>query len=200
MIVYWPWVMDSFYGQPVNLRRSVTFALRSPRARTASLLTDIREAVRAVDASVPLTRVRTLGDVYDRSLDVTSFTVTILTLAAGMALFLGVVGIYGVIAYAVSQRRREIGVRVALGARPVQVRVMFVRQGIKLGAVGVVLGMVAAAILTRLIASLLFGTSPLDPMTYGLVSLGLVAVAGLASYVPARHATMVDPVLALRGE
>jgi ABC-type antimicrobial peptide transport system permease subunit len=138
--------------------------------------------------------------VYDRSLDVTSFTVVLLGIAAGMAMFLGVVGLYGVIAYVASQRRREIGIRIALGARPRDVRLMFVRHGLVLGALGVTLGILGATMLTRLMASLLFGTSRLDPMTYAVVSLGLVAVAGLASYVPARAATTVDPVLALRGE
>ena len=200
MIVYWPWVLESFYGRQLNLRRSVTFAIRTNRAGTASLLTEARDAIRAVDADVPLTRVRTLGDVYDRSLDVTSFTVAMLAIAAGMALFLGIVGIYGVIAYAVSQRRREIGIRVALGARHSEVRLTFVRHGMALAVIGITLGVVGATMLTRLMASLLFGTSPLDPMTYCVVSLGLVATAGLASYVPALAATTIDPVLVLRGE
>jgi predicted permease len=200
VIVYWPWVMESFLGQPLNVRRSVTFAIRTRRAGTANLLTEVRDAVRSVDTNVPLTRVRTLGDVYDRSLDVTSFTVAMLTIAAGMALFLGVVGIYGVIAYAVSQRRREIGIRVALGARSGEVRLAFVRYGMTLGVVGVAVGVIGAAVLTRLMSSLLFGTSALDPITYAVVSLGLVGIAGLASYVPAHTATTIDPVLALRGE
>jgi hypothetical protein len=199
-IVYWPWFMESFLGQSLNVRRSVTFAIRSSRAGTASLLTEVRDTVRAVDAGVPLTRVRTLGDVYDRSLDVTSFTVVLLGIAAGMAVVPGMVGIYGVIAYAVSQRRREIGIRVALGARHRDVRLMFVRRGVVLGALGVAVGVAGAAMLTRLMASLLFGTSPLDPITYGVVSMGLVAIAGVASYVPAHAATTIDPALTLRGE
>jgi predicted permease len=199
-IVYWPWVMESFFGLEMNVRRSVTFAIRTNRTGTASLLTDVRDAIREVDASVPLTRVRTLGDVYDRSLDVTTFTVTMLAIAGGMALFLGVVGIYGVIAYTVTQRRREIAIRVALGAQHSAVRGLFVRHGIMLGAIGVVIGVAGAAILTRVMASLLFGTSALDPMTYGVVSVGLVAIAAFASYVPARSATRVDPVRILRGE
>lgn len=199
-IVYWPWFMESFYGQPLNVRRSVTFAIRTNRAGTASLLTEARDVIRSIDAGVPLTRVRTLGDVYERSLDITSFTVAMLAVAAGMALFLGVVGIYGVIAYTVTQRRREIAIRVALGAPQSEVRLMFVRQGAMLGLMGITFGVAGAAILTRLMASLLFGTSPLDPMTYGVVALGLVGIAALASYIPARNAATVDPVLALRGE
>jgi predicted permease len=200
VIVYWPWVLESFLGQSLNVRRSVTFAMRTRRTGTASLLSEVRDVVRAVDPNVPLTRVRTLGDVYDHSLDVTSFAVAMLAVAAGMALFLGVVGIYGVIAYAVSQRRREIGIRVALGAQSREVRLAFVRSGITLGVVGVALGVVGAALLTQLMSSLLFGTSALDAMTYGVVSLSLVAIAALASYVPAHSATAIDPVLALRGE
>jgi putative ABC transport system permease protein len=199
-IVYWPWYMESFYGQPVYVQRGITFAIRTNRAGTAGLLTEARDAIRAVDASVPLTRVRTLGDVYDRQLNVTSFTVTMLAIAAGMALFLGVVGIYGVIAYTVTQRRREIGIRVALGAPYAGVRLMFIRQGVTLGLIGVALGIAGATVVTRVMASLLFGTSSIDPITYGAVSLGLVAIAAVASYVPAHHASKVDPVLALRNQ
>jgi predicted permease len=199
-IVYWPALMQGFNGQPVSVRRSVTFAIRTARAGSDSLLTQIRDAVAAVNADVPLTRVRTLGNVYDASLATTSFTLVMLALAAAIALILGVVGIYGVIAYAVTQRRREIGIRVALGARHADVERMFVRQGVLLGVVGVACGVAGAALLTRLMASLLFGTNPLDPATYGLVAAGLVAVAALASYVPAHAATAVDPACTLRGE
>jgi putative ABC transport system permease protein len=199
-IVYWPSLMEQFYGVRVNVRRSVTFAIRSPRAGTERLLKDVRDVIGAVNADVALARVRTLGDLYDRSLASTSFTLVMLAIAAAIALLLGVVGIYGVIAYAVTQRRREIGIRMALGAPVSQVKRMFVRQGITLGAAGVTCGLAGATLLTRLMASLLFGTSPLDPMTYGIVSLSLVAIAALASYVPARMASNADPVRALRGE
>jgi len=199
-IVYWPSIMEQFYGVRVNVRRSVTFAIRSPRTGTERLLKDVRDVIGAVNADVPLARVRTLGDVYDRSLASTSFTLVMLAVAAAIALLLGIVGIYGVIAYAVTQRRREIGIRMALGAPIRQVKRMFVRQGIMLGAAGVGSGLAGATLLTRLMGSLLFGTSPLDPMTYGIVSLSLVAIAALASYVPARMASNADPVRALRGE
>jgi predicted permease len=199
-IAYWPSIMESFLGQPMNVRRSVTFAIRSDRAATDALLTEVRDAIRTVDADVPLTRVRTLGDEYDRSMANTSFALVMLAIAAAMALGLGVVGIYGVIAYAVTQRRREIGIRVALGASRREVRRLFVRHGVTLGVSGVLCGAAGAALLTRLIGSLLFGTSPLDPMTYGLVALGLVGITALASYVPAHSATRVDPAQTLRGE
>jgi ABC-type antimicrobial peptide transport system permease subunit len=113
---------------------------------------------------------------------------------------LSALGVYGVIAYAVTQRRREIGIRVALGASQREVRRLFVRRGVALGVGGVLCGAAGAALLTRLMGSLLFGTSPLDPMTYGLVSLGLVGMTALASYVPAHGATRVDPAQTLRGE
>jgi putative ABC transport system permease protein len=130
----------------------------------------------------------------------TSFTMALLAIAGGMALLLGIVGIYVVIAYAVSQRTREIGIRIALGAQAAGVQRLFVRHGLLLAGVGAVLGLTAAVGLTRLMKSLLFGTTPLDPATYGAVTLVLVAAAALASYFPARRATRVDPVEALRVE
>ena len=199
-IVYWPSIMDTFLGESLSVRRSVTFAIRSGRTATDGLLTAARSAIAAVDRNVPLTRVRTLGDVYERSMATTSFTLVMLALSAAIALFLGIVGIYGVIACAVAQRRREIGIRIALGASPREVKQMFVRHGVMLAAVGVAFGVAGAALLTRLMAALLFGTSPLDPMTYALVSLALVGIAALASYVPAHASTTVNPLQALRGE
>ena len=199
-IVYWPSLMENFFGLRVNVRRAVTFVIRSHQAGTEGLLAEAREAIGSVMPDVALTRVRTLGNVYDASLATTSFTLVMLAIAAAMALFLGIVGIYGVIAYAITQRRREIGIRLALGAQNHEVTSMFLRQGIALGVAGVVCGTAGAALLTRLMASLLFRTSALDPATYGLVSLGLVAIVALASYVPARVATTVDPALTLRGQ
>jgi putative ABC transport system permease protein len=199
-IVYWPSLMETFLGQEVNVRRAVTFALRSDRAGSDGLLAQVRDAISAVEPDVPLTRVRTLGDVYGRSLATTSFALVMLATAAAMALVLGVIGIYGVIAQAVAQRRREIGIRTALGASRRELQAMFVRRGLTLALAGVACGLAAALALTRLMASLLFGTSPLDPAIYVLVSLGLISIAALASYVPARRATLIDPVQALRGE
>jgi putative ABC transport system permease protein len=199
-IVYWPSFMETFLGQPFNVRRTVTFAMRSSRAGSESLLTQVRDAISSVKADVPLSRVRTLGDVYGRSLAATSFALVMLAIAAAMALVLGIIGIYGVIAYAVTQRTREIGIRAALGASRRELEAMFVRRGVTLAVAGVACGLAGAAALTKLMASLLFGTSPLDPTIYLLVSLGLVGIAALASYVPARGASRVDPVQTLRGE
>jgi ABC-type antimicrobial peptide transport system permease subunit len=124
----------------------------------------------------------------------------VLAIAALTALLLGLVGVYGVIAYAVAQRTREIGIRIALGAQPAEVKRMFIRQGIRLAGLGALGGACAAAVLTRVIASLLFGTSPLDPATYLVVTVMLVTAAAIASYIPAQRATAIDPVTALRAQ
>jgi putative ABC transport system permease protein len=153
-----------------------------------------------VNPNLPLANVRTLQDIYDASLARTSFTLVMLAIAGAMALLLGVAGIYGVISYSVSQRTREIGIRIALGARNAEVIRMFVGHGVRLAGVGVACGVVAAIGLARLMSSLLFDVSPIDPLTYGAVALGLGAAAVLASYVPALRATSVDPVEALRAE
>jgi ABC-type antimicrobial peptide transport system permease subunit len=123
-----------------------------------------------------------------------------LGIAAAVALLLGVVGIYGVIAYVATQRTREIGIRMALGAARRDVSRLFVRHGILLAAIGIGCGMVAAALLTRAMSSLLFGVSALDPITYAWVALALGATAVLASYLPARRAARIDPAEALRWE
>ncbi len=130
----------------------------------------------------------------------TSFTLVMLAVAAGMALLLGLVGIYGVISYSVSQRTREVGIRMALGAGRDKVRGMFLQHGFVLAAVGVACGLAASFAVTRLMSTLLFEVSPIDPITYLLVSLVLIAAALLASYLPAHRATAIDPMEALRVE
>ena len=144
--------------------------------------------------------VRTLKELYDQSIERSSFTLVMLAIAGGIALLLGIVGIYGVIAYAVSQRTREIGICIALGAQPAVLLRAFVRQGLLLAGVGAALGLVAAAGLTRMMSSLLFGVTAFDPLTYAAVSVLLIAAAVLASYFPARRAMAVDPVESLRAE
>lgn len=130
----------------------------------------------------------------------TSFTLIMLCVAGGMALLLGIVGIYGVISYAVSQRTREIGIRMALGAQRESLTSMFVRQGLLLTAIGVAFGVGAAFATMRLMASILFKVSPMDPLTYLLSTLAVVAIAWLACYLPSRRAAQVNPVNALRAE
>jgi predicted permease len=200
-IVYWPTYGQNPYleDQP-HIARTVTFTIRTQRAGAESFLAQVGQAVWSVNASLPVASVRTMRDIYDRSLARTSFTLVMLAIAAAMALVLGIIGIYGVISYAVSQQRREIGIRLALGAQQSELRWMFVRHGLVLAVVGVLIGLGAATGLTRLMTSLLFGISPLDPLTYAAVPLVLLAAAMLASYLPARRASAVDPVEALRAE
>ena len=197
-IVYWPLVVPDFWGNRLMVRRTLAYVIRSPRTGSATFLKDVRQAVWSVNPDVPLADIRTAKQIYDKSMARTSFTLLMLAIAAGMALLLGIVGIYGVISYSVSQRTREIGIRMALGAPQQQVRQMFVRHGLVLALVGLGFGLAAAAAVTRLMSALLFETSPIDPLTYGAVSAVLAAAAGLACYVPARRATTIDPVDALR--
>jgi len=196
---YWPALMDNFWG-PTRVQQSGAFLVRTNRAATESFLTEARQAVWSVDPSLPIFQVRTLQDLYNQSLARTSFTLVLLAIAGAMALALGIVGIYGVIAYAVTQRTREIGIRMALGAEPTDVRQMFVRHGLLLAGVGAIVGLGVAAGLTRLMSTLLFGVKALDPLTYLGVAAILIAAAALASYIPARRATKVDPLEALRAE
>ena len=199
--IYWPAAPhEQLLSMSGYQARRVSMAVRSLRAGTESLLDQIREAVWSVSPTVPLAQVRTLDDVYDRSLARTSFTLVMLAIAGAMALLLGVSGLYGVIAYAVSQRRREIGIRLALGAQPREVRRLFVRRGLVLVGVGVTAGVGAALGVARLMESLLFGISPFDPVTFALMPAVLVAAAVLASYLPTRRAVAVDPVETLRAE
>jgi putative ABC transport system permease protein len=198
--VLWPLHLDQFEGEAVSVRRSLAYIVRSNRAGTQGLLTEISQAVWSVNPDLPLADVRTLREVYDKSLARTSFTLVMLAIAGGMALLLGIAGIYGVIAYSVSQRTREIGIRLALGAQHAEVTRMFVWHGALLATIGIVCGLTAAFALTRLMSTILFDVSPLDPLTYAAVSFGLAAAAILASYIPALRATTVDPIKALRAE
>jgi predicted permease len=198
---YWPALMDSFYGpQGRVVTRGGVIVIRSQRAATESFLNEARQAIWSVNSNLPIFLVRTVQDLYDQSMARTSFTLVMLAIAGVMALVLGIVGIYGVIAYSVSQRTREIGIRMALGAQPAGLKQMFVHHGLLLAGIGAVIGLGAAAGLTRLMSSLLFGVQALDPLTYAGVAGMLIAAAALASYVPARRATRIDPLEALRAE
>jgi predicted permease len=199
-VAYWPLMMRNFEGDGVSTRREQTFALRTPRAGTESLMKEVRQAVWSVDPNLPLASVRTEEYYYRTSMARTSFTLLMLGVAGVMALLLGTVGIYGVIAYSVSQRTREIGIRMALGAQRQELTGMFVRHGLLLTVIGVAFGLAGAFLSMRFLSSLLFGVKPVDLMTYSAVSIGLLATAFLASYLPSRRAATVDPVEALRGE
>jgi len=198
--VYWPVMLDRFEGQKEDVRRGIAFVIRSPRAGSQAFLNEVRETVWSVDPNIPLADLHTVGYFYTKSMARTSFTLVMLAVAGGMALLLGIVGIYGVIAYSVSQRTREIGIRMALGAQRKMLVGMFVRQGLWLTGVGIFCGLVTAFAVMRLMSSLLFNVSPVDPVTYGAVTLGVVVTAYLACYLPSRRAATVDPVDALRAE
>ena len=199
--VYWTSMVPGIYGPGTfDAKRTVYFTLRTPRAGNQSLIGDMQRAVWSVNANVPVTDVSTMQEIYADSMARTSFTLVMLAIAGSMALALGILGIYGVISYAVSQRTREIGIRMALGAKKSELAWMFVRSALLLTGVGTAMGLGAAAALVRLMRTLLFGVSPLDPVTFMAVPAVLVAAAALASYLPARRAAAIDPVEALRTE
>jgi putative ABC transport system permease protein len=198
--VYWPQVMTDFWGSELSAPRSMGYAIRSPRVGQADFSSAIREAIWSVNSNLPLANVRTGEELLERSMARTSFTLVMLAIAAGVALVLGLVGIYGVISYVVSQRTREIGVRMALGADRDRVSTMVLKQAGALAVAGVGVGLAGAFGLTRLMGSILYGVDPLDPLTFGAVSSMLLTVALVASYLPARRAARVDPVVALRAD
>jgi predicted permease len=199
--VYWPSMMPNLYGPgPLDARRTAYFAMRSSRAGTQTFINEMQRAVWSVNSNLPVAAISTMQDIYSESMARTSFTLVMLAIAGTMALALGILGIYGVISYAVSQRTREIGIRMALGANKSELLWMFVRSALVLAGVGTAVGLGAAAALMRLMRTLLFGISPLDPVTFTAVPVALVAAAALASYLPARRTAAVDPVEALRVE
>ncbi|HLK17292.1 MAG TPA: ABC transporter permease [Bryobacteraceae bacterium] len=180
--------------------RGATFAIRSERAGTEAFVRDVANAVHGVNPNVPLANVRTLNDVYRHSMARTSFTLVLLGIAGGMALILAIIGVYGVLAYAAAQRRREVSIRVALGAEPNALKWLFVRKGLLLNCVGAAGGLLLTIGLSRWISSLLFGVTPLDPLTYAAAGALVSAAAMAASYIPARRAASVDPMETLRGD
>jgi predicted permease len=203
-IVYWPSMMNDLYGPGTfDAVRAVTFVVRSDRAGTESFIREMQQAVWSVNAGLPLASVRTMQEIYGQSLARTSFTLVMLAIAGTMALVLGIIGIYGVISYAVSQRTREIGIRLALGAEKNKILRMVIGQGLRLAVTGIAVGVVAALLLARMVSifsSLLYGVRASDPLTIVTVSAILAAVAALACYLPARRAASIEPMHALRAE
>jgi predicted permease len=197
--IYWPAQPRDQLLNGYQSRR-ISLAIRAEGAGTESLLKQARDAVWSVSPTLPLSQVRTLDEVFGESMARTSFTSVMLAIAGAMALLLGVSGLYGVIAYAVSRRRREIGIRLALGAHPREIRRLFMRRGVVLMGIGVAIGLGGAVGMTRVMRSLLFGISPLDPITFTAIPVVLAAAALLATYLPARRALAVDPVETLRAE
>jgi ABC-type antimicrobial peptide transport system permease subunit len=162
------------------------------------VVTELREKVRAIDPAIPLFDAGPLEKAVDASFDSRRALMLLLSAFAGLALFLSALGIYGVLAYDVSQRRREIGVRTAIGASYGEIVGLVLKQGLWKAAAGVVIGLVGAALLSSYMTSLLFEVQPTEPMVYALVSAVLVAVAALASFLPAQRAARIDPLEALR--
>ncbi len=200
VIVYWPMALENFWGTDTLVWRSMAYAVRVSGVEPLNLLDRTRETVWAVNPNLPLAGVRTQKAIVEGRTARTSFTMLLLSIAAGVALLLGIVGLYGVISYAVSTRTREIGIRMAMGARHQQVTRMVLRRGLGLAAIGVAVGLAAAVGLTRFMSALLFGVEPVDPVTYIVTSAALTAIALLATYIPARRAAGVDPTEALRWE
>ena len=198
--IYWPMKVASTTGGQPYVQRSVAYAIRSSRLQTPGFINDVQQAVWSVAPNVPLARVRTMRQMYDDSMAQTQFVLVILGIAASVTLLLGLVGIYGVIAYVVAQRRREVGIRMALGAQTTSVQKIFLVRGLTLTAIGLTVGLAASAAMMRLLSSQLFGVQPFDPATYAAVVAGLGGVALLATWLPARRATRIDPMRALRSE
>ena len=193
-IVYWPMLNESYRW------RTMAYAVRSARVGAPGFVRELEQAVWSINPNLPLAAVQTLEEIRVSSMAETSFALVMLGIAASVALLIGMVGIYGVVAYAAAQRTREIGVRMALGAQTTDVRSMFLRHGLWLTILGIAIGIGIALTLTRVMSAFLFGVGPMDPITYAAVSLVLAGMTLVATYLPARRASRVDPVVALRAE
>lgn len=198
--VYWGLFQDNFVTQKELVRRYVHFVIRTPRAGSASFFNDSERAVWSVNHDLPLAYNKTMGELYTKSMARTSFTLILLSVAGAMTLLLGIIGLYGVIAYAISQHTREIGIRMALGAQRETLTRMYVREGLILTVIGVGGGVAVALTTMRLMSSLLYHVSPADPWTYGVATVLLLGIAFIATYVPSRKAAVIDPMYALRTE
>jgi predicted permease len=193
MAMWWP------IGQtPVSVNNMAVVVRGS--ADPAMLANDLRQAVRQLDPTLAVANIRPMDDIADGNVSTARFALFLVVLFAGLALTLAAIGIYGVISYAVSQRTREFGLRMALGAQAGDVRRLVLRQGVKLALVGVGVGLVGALALGRVLWSLLYRVSAVDPLTFAIVPVVAIAVAALACYLPARRATAVEPADALRSE
>jgi putative ABC transport system permease protein len=187
------------YTQINPWKRWMTFAVRT-QADPAAMTQAVKEQIWKVDAQLPITRVQTMNEVSAASFDARRFNMLLLTLFAGLALVLAAVGVYGVMSYAVTQRTHEIGIRMALGAQVGNVMRLVMKSGLAIAIMGVAIGLAGAVALTRLMRTLLFGVEPTDTATFAGVSICLLLIALAACYIPARRATRVDPLRALRYE
>jgi hypothetical protein len=191
-IVYWPMLSESYRW------RTMAYAVRSSRVGTPGFLSELEQAVWSVNPDLPLAGVQTLQEIQARSMAQTSFALVMLGIAAGVALVLGVVGIYGVISYIAVQRTREVGIRMALGAQPGDIWRMVLRYGAALSLLGMAIGLTGAILLMPQLSTLLIGVGPRDVITLIGVSGALALAAAVASVIPAQRASRVDPVIALR--
>jgi ABC-type antimicrobial peptide transport system permease subunit len=193
-------MVEKLWSPGLRVQRNLTFVMRTDRAKSPTLVKEVQQAVWSVNGSLPVANFRPMTDIMAASMAQTSFALVMLGIAGGVALLLGVVGIYGVIAYIASQRTKEIGIRIALGAVTRDVTGLFLRQGLVLAGLGIAIGLVAAGFATRLMTTLLYGVRPLDVVTYVAVALALGLTALIASYLPAARAARVAPAEALRRE
>jgi predicted permease len=199
-VVYWPVAVAEFLGSPSWVRRNLAYVVRTGVMPPTTVLSQVRQAVWTVDPDLPLANIRTLDEVARRDMAPTRFMMTLLLVAAAVALVLGTVGVYGVISYAVSQRTQEIGIRMALGATAADIKRLGLRHGLVIALSGGVLGLILSVVLGRTIETVLYGVSPSDPFSVAVIATVLGGVVLLASYVPARRATRVEPTTALRAE
>lgn len=197
---YFPAVMSDFWGDATFVTRDIVLVARGADVGTEAFVRSLRQAVSGVDPDLPLTPIRLLSELQAQTLARHAFVLALLATTGVIAFFMGIVGLYGVLAYAASRRRREIGLRMALGAEPGPLTAVLMRRGVTLAVIGVLIGVSVASLTTRFLSSLLFRTSPVDVATYVTVSVALVLTAAWASYQPARRATRVSPVIAMRPE
>jgi putative ABC transport system permease protein len=187
------------YSGATSVARSMSLVVRG-RGDIAALVSTTKGAVFEIDRALPLYNATAVSDLIDQSIGQPRLNTTLLSMFAGVALVLAVIGIYGVISHSVTQRSQEIGVRVALGAQRADVLRLVLGEGVGLAVAGVAIGVVGAYFATALVQSWLFGIEKTDPVTMGATALGLIAIAFVASYVPARRATKVDPLVAMRSD
>jgi ABC-type antimicrobial peptide transport system permease subunit len=198
-IVYWrAGVQDGNGPLRTYVPREMTFAIRSRQAGSDDLLRQLGRAVWAVNPDLPLARVQTLGETYNKSMSRTSFTLVMLAIAGFIALTLGIIGIYGVISYAVAEQRRAIGIRLALGAARTVILRQFLGHGIRVAGLASILGLALSLVLSRALSRLLYGVSPSDPATLAGVIGTVLLVATIAAFIPAARAALVQPIQALR--
>jgi predicted permease len=189
-----------FYVPMANDNRDMAYVVRSGRVGAPGFLRELQQAVWSINPNLPLGKVQTLNEIQAHSMAQTSFAMVMLAIAASVALLLALVGVYGVVSYIAAERTYEVGIRMALGAQSRDVRALFLRHGLALTLAGLVLGIGAAMLVTPIMSALLYGVAPTDPVTYAGVAILLGAVTLLATYLPARRASRLQPIIALRSQ